>query len=146
MSGLHLTVTTPLEIVVDEAAVTMVRAGDASGEFGVLPGHADFLTVIDAGVLRWRGATSIWRYCALRGAIFSVSAGRDLRVACREAILGEDLASLEARVAEARVEARDAARRTHSRDIRLHAHAIRHLMRELAAGGDTLGLGMEGDP
>ncbi|TPE53920.1 F0F1 ATP synthase subunit epsilon [Amaricoccus solimangrovi] len=145
MSGaLALTVTTPLRIVLEERAIASLRAEDATGDFGILPGHADFLTVIEAGVLRWRGAAGPWRYCALRGGIFAVTGGAEVRVACREAIVSDDLASLRSRVAAARAEALDASRRARSEGTRLHARAIRQLMRELASGGDTLGLDGDG--
>ncbi len=101
--------------------------------------------MIDAGVLRWRDGDGPWQYCALRGGVLTVTGGREVRVACREAILGDDLPSLRARIAEARIEALDAARRTRTRDTRLHARAIRRLMRELSSGGDTLGLGAEAE-
>ncbi|MCA8883462.1 MAG: F0F1 ATP synthase subunit epsilon [Rhodobacteraceae bacterium] len=147
MTGaLKLTVTTPLQIVLRDDAVTSVRAEDASGDFGVRPGHADFLTVIDAGVLRWRGSDGPWRYCALRGGIFAVTGGGSVDIACREAFLGDDLAQIEGRVAAARAERVDAARRARLHDTRLHARAIRHLMRQLAQGGDTLGLAPEAEP
>lgn len=132
MSGaLALRVTTPLAIVLEATGVTSLRAEDASGDFGILPGHADFLTAIDAGVLRWRAGVSPWRYCALRGAIFRVTGGARVEVACREAILGEDLAALQARVAEVHALEVDAARHERSQGARLQARAIRHLMRQL---------------
>ena len=95
METLKLTVTTPLQIILQEDAVISLRAEDASGDFGIRPGHTDFLTVIDAGVMRWRTAEAPWRYCALRGGIFSVTGGSEVRIACREAIVSEDLASLQ---------------------------------------------------
>jgi len=143
---LRLTIATPLEIVVRDEAVASLRAEDASGDFGIQPGHADFLTVIDAGVMRWRGESGPWLYCALRGGVLSVIGGDRIHVACREAILSEDLASLRIRVAAVRAENLDAARRVRSRDTQLHLRAIRRLTRELAVGGDTLGLGPEADP
>ncbi|GGF20081.1 ATP synthase epsilon chain 2 [Youhaiella tibetensis] len=147
MTGLlQLTVSTPLQIVLVDNAVASLRAEDASGSFGILPGHADFLTVIDAGVMRWRGATEDWRYCALRGGIFAVTGGTHVRIACREAIVSDELAALESRVAAARLEAENAIRNARTSDTRLHARAIRQLMHELSAGGDTLGLFPEGDP
>jgi len=146
MSGaLQLTITTPLQIVLQAAGLTSLRAEDASGDFGIQPGHADFLTVISAGVMRWRAAAGPWHFCALRGAVMTVSDGQSVHVACREAILGDDLPTLQAQVANARHEARDEARRSRTQDTRLHARAIRSLMRELAAGGDTLGLTPEAD-
>jgi F-type H+-transporting ATPase subunit epsilon len=137
---LKLTVTTPLQIILQADDVTSLRAEDASGDFGIRPGHTDFLTVIDAGVMRWRTAEGPWRYCALRGGIFSVTGGQDVRVACREAIVSDDLASLRPRVAAARKEALDESRRARAQGVKLYAHAVRRLMNELAAGGDTLGL------
>jgi len=59
---LHLTVTTPSQILVESDNVAAVRAEDQSGSFGILPGHADLLTVLVPSVLRWR--TTEWR-CAL---------------------------------------------------------------------------------
>ncbi|MBD3770862.1 MAG: F0F1 ATP synthase subunit epsilon [Rhodobacterales bacterium] len=140
MTALKLIVTTPLQIVLQEDAVISLRAEDASGDFGIRPGHTDFLTVIDAGVMRWRTAEGPWRYCALRGGIFSVTAGNEVRVACREAIISDNLASLRPRVAAARKEALDESRRARAQGVKLYAHAVRRLMHELAAGGDTLGL------
>jgi F-type H+-transporting ATPase subunit epsilon len=102
------------------------------------------LTVIDAGVMRWRGAEGPWRYCALRGGVFSVTGGA-VRVACREAIVSEDLTSLQARVSAARKEALDESRRARAQGVKLYAHAVRRLMHELAAGGDTLGLQPDAD-
>ncbi len=142
-SLLHLSVATPLEIVLHDDAVVSLRAEDQTGDFGIRPGHADFLTVIDAGVMRWRGERGSWRYCALRGGVFTVTGGSEVRVACREAIVSDDLASLQDRVKAARLEATDSAKRAHLQGTRLHARAIRQLMRELASGGDTLGLGPE---
>lgn len=144
MTGaLHLVVTTPLQIVLDIEGIASLRGEDASGDFGILPGHADFLTVIDAGVMRWRDATGPWRFCALRGGVFTVTEGREIRVACREAIPGDDLASLLPQVAEARAQAEDDARRARAHGTGLHARAIRQMMRDLSPGGDTLGLGSE---
>lgn len=147
MSGaLHLSVTTPLSVAVRDGAVASLRAEDASGGFGILPGHADFLTVIDAGVLRWRGATGPWRFCALRGGVLSVTGGTQVAVACREAILGDDLTALAPAIAALRAHQTDAARQARSQDTRLHGRAIRRLMHHLSTGGDTLRWMTEGEP
>jgi len=146
MSGaLTLLVTTPLKVVLSETGVTSLRAEDASGDFGILPGHADFLTVVGAGVLRWKAGAAPWKYCALRGGVMTVSAGARVAIACREAIPGDDLETLQSKVAEARAEVLDRSRRTRTQSTRLHARAIRQLMRQLSEGGDTLGLLSEAD-
>ena len=62
--ALHLTITTPATVLVDRDDVARVRAEDESGGFGILPGHADLLTVLPASVVRWRsgdGATALLR-------------------------------------------------------------------------------------
>ncbi|MBI1418203.1 MAG: F0F1 ATP synthase subunit epsilon [Limimaricola sp.] len=137
MSGaLHLVVTTPLAVVVDETDVAAVRAADASGSFGLLHGHVDLLTVLASGVLRWRDGAGALRYCAVRGGVLSVSGGREVRVACREAVTGTDLDRLEAMVAAAREAAAAEAARARVAQTRLHAQAIRTIMQHLAGRTD----------
>jgi F-type H+-transporting ATPase subunit epsilon len=100
MSGgtLHLVVTTPAQILVDCAEIVALRAEDQSGSFGILHGHADLLTVLVPSVLRWRIADGATRFCAVHGGVFTVSAGRDIAVACSEGVVGESLPELEAKV------------------------------------------------
>ena len=141
MSGLLcLSIATPLDIVLSETGIASLRGEDASGDFGILPGHEDFVTVIDAGVLRWRGVSGPWRYCVVRGGVFAVSEGREVHVACRDAVTGDDLATLQAQVARSRLERDEASRRARTHSARLHARAIRRLMLGLERGGDMLGL------
>ncbi|MWD26146.1 F0F1 ATP synthase subunit epsilon [Aquicoccus sp. SCR17] len=137
---LSLSITTPLWTVLEDEAVASLRGEDASGGFGILPGHADFVTVIDAGVLRWRGPGGAWHYCAVRGGVFTVTGGSEVRVACRDAVTGDDLGRLQARVAQTRADRLDTARQRRSTATRLHALAIRRLMQGLARGEDALGL------
>jgi len=132
--GLHLTVTTPMVVLVDAPGVEALRAEDESGGFGILPGHTDFLTALPASVLRWRGADGVQHFCALRAGLMTVSGGDRVAVACREGILGDDLARLEAEVGKLRAEEADAARRARVEQMRLHASAVRQLMRYLRPG------------
>jgi F-type H+-transporting ATPase subunit epsilon len=122
MSGtLHLTVTTPAQILVDGGEVTAVRAEDEGGSFGILPGHADLLTVLVPSVLRWRTADGNAGFCAVRGAVFTVSAGRNVAVACREGVLGSSLEELEAKVCALRGQQIEADRRARVERVRIHA-------------------------
>jgi F-type H+-transporting ATPase subunit epsilon len=91
---MRLRITTPLEIVLDLADVTALRAEDASGGFGVLPGHADFLTSLSVGVVSWTTKTGARQFCATRRGAFSVEGGEHVSIATREAVLGGDLATL----------------------------------------------------
>ena len=132
MSGaLHLTVTTPGQILVDSGDVAAVRAEDQSGSFGILPGHADLLTVLVASVLRWRTADGATRFCAVHGGVFTVSAGRNVAVACREGVVGDSLENLEAKVRTVRAEQLEADRKARVEKVRLHALAVRQLLRYL---------------
>ena len=132
MSGtLHLTVTTPAQILVEAGDVTAVRAEDQSGSFGILPGHADLLTVLVPSVVRWRTADGAARYCAVHGGVFTVSGGRNVAVACREGVVGDSLADLEAKVRTVRAQQLEADRKARVEQVRLHALAVRQLLRYL---------------
>lgn len=141
---LHLLIATPQQILVDCADVVSLRGEDASGGFGLLPGHVDYLTVLEPTVLRWRRASGERGYCAVRGGVLSLSGG-ELRIACREGIVGERLDELAARVQEAREAQRDSARRARVEHLRLHTRAVRQLVRYLRAEGETP-FNLEGEP
>ncbi|MCW2305907.1 F0F1 ATP synthase subunit epsilon [Rhodobium gokarnense] len=132
---LSLTISTPMAVLVDGIEVEAVRAEDLSGSFGILPGHTDLLTVLPASVVRWRLADGAMRYCAIRGAVFTVNNGREVAVACREGVLGDDLERLEATVHAEREEEADVDRRARVEQMRLHAQAVRQLMRFLRPQG-----------
>jgi F-type H+-transporting ATPase subunit epsilon len=131
MTTLHLTVSTPMQLLVDEPAAQSLRAEDVSGGFGILPGHTDFLTALPASVMRWHGSDGRLHFCALRAGLMTVTGGRHVAVACREGLLGDDLARLEAEVDRLRAEEADAARRARVEQMQLHARAVRQLMRFL---------------
>jgi len=135
MSALRLRIVTPSAIVVDDADVASLRADDDSGGFGVLPGHADLMTALPASVLRWRKADGPWKFCVLGGGVLNVREGARVDVAARTAALGDDLAALQGRVEALRAEEIDLARRAKVEETRLHARAVRQLMRLLAGEG-----------
>lgn len=49
--------------------VTSFVGEDASGRFGILPGHVRFMTVLLFGLSRFRCADNDWEYLALPGAL-----------------------------------------------------------------------------
>jgi F-type H+-transporting ATPase subunit epsilon len=130
-AALHLSVTTPSQILVESDDVVAVRAEDQSGSFGILPGHADLLTVLVPSVLRWRTADGAARYCAVRGGVFTVAAGRDIAVAGCEGVVGDSLEDLEAKVRTVRAQELEADRKARVEHVRLHALAVRQLVRYL---------------
>jgi F-type H+-transporting ATPase subunit epsilon len=136
MSGaLHLTVTTPGQILVDSGDVAAVRAEDESGSFGILPGHADLLTALLTAlvpsVVSWQTADGSTHFCAVRGGVFTVSAGHNVAVACREGVLGDSLEDLEAKVRAVRAQQTEADRKARVEQVRMHALAVRQLLRYL---------------
>jgi F-type H+-transporting ATPase subunit epsilon len=130
-STLHLTVTTPAQILVDTGDVAAVRAEDETGSFGILPGHADLLTVLVPSVVRWRTTDGAARFCAVHEGVFTVTAGRNVAVACREGVLGDSLEDLEAKVRSVRAQQLEADRKARVEQVRLHALAVRQLVRYL---------------
>ncbi|MDQ0505720.1 F0F1 ATP synthase subunit epsilon [Xanthobacter agilis] len=129
--ALTLTITTPTRVLVAGLEVRAVRAEDESGSFGLLPGHTDFLTVLPASVLRWRTADDVTHYCAQGGGLLTVEGGTRVAVACRQGTLGDDLARLEEEVERLRAAETDIARKARVEQMRLHANAVRQLMRFL---------------
>jgi F-type H+-transporting ATPase subunit epsilon len=49
--------------------VTSFVGEDASGSFGILPGHARMLTVLVTGLARFRAGPASWQYLAVPGAL-----------------------------------------------------------------------------
>ena len=134
---MRLRIITPLAVVVDEDGVTAVRAEDASGGFGILPRHADFLTSLAISVVGWESADATRHFCAVRRGVLSVTRGTDISIATREAVIGDDLATLDQTVL-ARFRADLETERTeHVESTRLQLNAIRQIMRHLRPDGRT---------
>jgi F-type H+-transporting ATPase subunit epsilon len=128
-----LTVATPLAIVVETDDVAHLRAEDETGAFGILPGHAAFLTALAVSVVSWRDAGGAEHHVAVRGGMLEVHGGDAIAVATPEAVLGDDLRRLEIEVlAGFRQQlAEEQAARTDAR--RLYLAAIRQIARYLRA-------------
>src|SRR3974390_1164735 len=85
-ASMRLLITTPTTVVIDEHNVAAVRAEDESGSFGILNGHADFLTALPVSVVSWHLAGDRQRFCAVCRGILSVTNGNEVAIATREAI------------------------------------------------------------
>jgi F-type H+-transporting ATPase subunit epsilon len=128
---MRLRIITPLSVVVDEDGVLALRAEDASGSFGILPRHADFLTSLAISVVRWESSDGTQHYCAVRCGVLSVIAGRDIAIATREAVPGDDLATLDETVIGRFRADVETERTEHVQSTRLQLNAIRQIMRHL---------------
>lgn len=96
---MRLKVVTPTRTVLD-AEATRILADGPEGAFGILPRHVDYATRLNAGILVFVGADGAERFLGvIEGTL--VKCGPDVLVSTPRAIEGEDLGSLEERVAEA---------------------------------------------
>lgn len=128
---MKLTVTTPLAIAIQADDVVHLRAEDDTGAFGVLAGHAAFLTVLAVSVVSWRDMQGAEHYVAVRGGMLEVRDGEMIAIATPEAIPGDDLGRLEADVlAEFRREVAEE-RKARTDAERLYLAAIRQIRRYL---------------
>ncbi len=132
---MKLRIVTPLSMVVEEDDILALRARDASGSFGILPGHADFLTSLSICVIDWKRRDGARHFCAVRRGVLAVREGREIGVATREAIAGDALATLE-NVVITRFRAEiDAERSARIASTQLQLSAIRQIMNHLRPDG-----------
>ncbi|MCF8534394.1 MAG: F0F1 ATP synthase subunit epsilon [Reyranella sp.] len=128
---MRLLITTPTRVVIDDPEVTALRAEDESGGFGILDGHADFLTALTVSVVSWRIADGRQRFCAVRRGVLSATGGREVAIATRHALVDDDLDHLEQVVlAEFRREI-EAERTARTESLQLQMKAIRQIVRFL---------------
>lgn len=130
MTGImRLRIMTPLAVIADLPAISL-RAVDASGSFGILPGHADFLTRLAVSVVSWAGPDGAAHFCAVRGGALTVQGGH-VAIATREAVTGDTLETLDRDVlARFRAEL-DEERVEHVETSRLHLAAMRRMLARL---------------
>jgi F-type H+-transporting ATPase subunit epsilon len=146
---MRLSVTTPFAIVVEADDVAHLRAEDPTGAFGILPGHADFLTTLSLSVATWRDRGGREHYVALRGGILQVQGGQAIAIATPEAVPGEDLERLETEVLAAfrRAEEDERAARLDAQRLYLAAIGrIARLLRPAAPGFPGGGAAAPGGP
>ncbi len=128
---MKLLITEPTALVAEHADVTSLRAEDESGGFGILDGHADFLTVLVPSVLIWRHADGRQGYCAVRQGVLTVRGGHEIAVATRQAQLGTDLETLERAVLDRFAAEDEAERAARVAATRMHMQAIRRVIAAL---------------
>lgn len=133
---MRLLITDPVAVVADHDDIRSLRAEDESGSFGILPGHADLLTVLTVSVLSWRHADGRPGYCAVRRGVLSVRGGTEIAVATREARRGDDPATLEQEVVARFLADAEAERSGRVAALRLQTQAIRRIVEALR--GDRL--------
>ena len=128
---MRLRIVTPLSVVIDEDGVLALRAEDATGSFGILPRHADFLTSLAVSVVSWESSNETRRYCAVRRGVLSVIGGHDIAIATREAVPGDDLTTLDETILGRFRADIETQRAEYVENTRLHLDAIRRIMSHL---------------
>lgn len=139
---MKLRITTPLEVVVEDDDVKALKAEDPSGSFGIMAGHTDFLTSLAVSVISWTRGNGEHRFCAVRHGVLTVTNGTEIAVATREAIVGDDLGTLEKTVLSRFHEEQEEERTGRTESTRLQLNAIRQIMRHLRPGGSHIEGGM----
>ena len=127
--AMPLRIMTPLSIVVDQTA-TSLRAVDASGSFGILPGHADFLTRLALSVVTWTTPDGAPHFCAVRGGALTLRAGH-VAIATREAVTGDNLEQLDREVLSRFRADLDEERVEHIENTRLQLNVMRQMLARL---------------
>lgn len=135
---MRLLVTTPLSVIVDDDDVRHVRAEDDTGAFGVLPHHADFVTVLSVSVITWRNSRDEEHHVAVRGGVLTVRGGDLVEVATREAVGEDTLRRLGRAVLERFREEARAEEESRISATRLHIAAIRQIQRYLESGRQSV--------
>lgn len=139
---MRLLVTTPIAVIVDADNVRHVRAEDETGAFGILPGHADFITALTVSVITWRDDANKEQHVAVRGGVLTVCSGDLVEVATRDAVSEDTLQELGAAVLERFRSDAFAEEDSRVSTARLHLAAIRQLQRFLESGRQNVPQGL----
>ena len=135
---MKLTVTTPLAIIIETDGVAHVRAEDDNGVFGILHGHAAFLTALSVSVVTWRDAAGTDHHVAVRGGMLAVRDGETITIAARDAVADDDLDHLQSEVLAGFTRRDEEEHTAHLDAQRLYLAAIRqiyHFLRSKRPGG-----------
>ncbi|PZW39334.1 F-type H+-transporting ATPase subunit epsilon [Humitalea rosea] len=128
---MKLLLTDPVHVLAEHDDVVSLRAADASGGFGIRPGHADLLTVLSVSVVSWRHQDGHTGCCAVRGGILTVRGGKEIAIATREGQLGDSPEALETTVLATFLAAAETERTERVAATRMQMSAVREIVRIL---------------
>ena len=106
---------------------------DASGSFGLRAGHARFMTVLGAGLARFRRPEGDWTYLATPGAALYFANDR-LWIGARRLLLDRDYARISALLRDQLLAEEEALEQTRSSLRRMEEELLRRLW-QLGQGG-----------
>jgi F-type H+-transporting ATPase subunit epsilon len=129
---MRLVVTTPFAILAEAEGIVHLRAENTTGPFGILPGHADFLTVLVPSVVSWRDEQGAERSIAVCGGVLEVS-GDLIAIATPEAVPGDDGHRLETEVIARLMRRQEEDQDPRADAQRLYVETLRRVVRFLRA-------------
>lgn len=120
-----------LEIIAPDRVIALRRvvalqAADASGRFGVWPGHENFLTVLIPCVLRYRAENGRESFAAVDGGVLLLEDGR-ISVVTRDAVVAERLDEVADKAAAMLDARKDKEQASHSGFAELETSLLREL-------------------
>jgi len=121
------------DVVLDQEAVH-VTAEDPTGSLGIRPGHAPLVTPLVQSIVAVRDAQGNVTYAAVNGGVLVVT-GEDVRVASRQAVVGNDMAHLENTVLRRFEEETEASKISHTTFEKLRLDFMRRVLEFEQAGG-----------
>lgn len=131
---MRLTVSTPTALIEDVDDVAHLRAEDETGAFGILPGHADLVTVLPVSVVTWRAKDGREGFVLVRQGVMTVRDGARVEIAARGGYRDEDLKRLGQTVLDQLRASEDVEDVTRTSEARLHLATMRQIEKVLRAG------------
>ncbi len=107
--------------------VRRIVAEAPDGAFGMLPNHIDFVSQLVPGILVYEDTDGRDRYAGIHAGTL-VKIGDDVLVSTANAVLGDDLDTVQRRARAAFREAEESERSARSALARLEAQMVRHFL------------------
>lgn len=123
---MQLRIVTPIRVALD-MPVAKLTAEAPNGAFGLLPRHVDFVSQLVTGILAYTPEGGPERFAALNGGTL-VKCGDAVTVSTRNAILGDDLNTLQQKVREEFREITEHEREARAALARLEAGMVRRFI------------------
>jgi F-type H+-transporting ATPase subunit epsilon len=88
--SLTLTILTPQRKLVEKEPVTELFAPGFKGQLDILPNHADFVTELETGTLRWASASGGWKTASISTGLLEIHS-QNVTVLAEVSELGTDV-------------------------------------------------------